>query len=314
MNGKRVLVTGGSGVIGQELIRILDQSGATIRSLDRVEYPKEASVDIESIQTNLVQDSLDPVREFEPDVIFHLAAVFERTDESASFWNDNWRDNTLLTHRLFDVAAEIDALETLVYASSYLVYDSSAYLSPVVPDQPTIIDEEATIEPRNLCGAAKYYAEQELDFLAESNQGLRVVSPRIFRVYGRGSKDVISRWVRQALEGEEITVYNEENRFDFINARDVAEGLFRVAKANDASGPINLGRGQARSISDVLSVITDEIPEAEGKIKNSGVRDLYESSCADVSTLVETTGWRPTRDLNSGVRDVIKYERQRLES
>jgi nucleoside-diphosphate-sugar epimerase len=313
MNGKKVLVVGGSGVIGQELIRFLVDDGAVVRSVDKRTYPDDGVECIESDQLDLATDDLNSIVEFEPEVVFHLAAAFERTDESVSFWTENWQDNTLASHRLIDTLRGMDSLETVVFASSYLVYDSELYLSPIEPDAPTLLTEQSAIDPRNLCGAAKYYAEQELSFFAETEEDVRVVSPRIFRVYGRGSKDVISRWVRAALRNKSISSYNEGNIFDFIHARDVAEGLFRLASADAASGPVNLGRGTPRRISDVLSVLEEEIPGTAEHTTSGGVKDLYETSCADISQLINLTDWRPTLDLEAGIRDVVEYERSRLE-
>lgn len=312
MNGKRVLVTGGSGVIAQKLIRLLVDEGAIVRSVDKRPFPSDRVENVESIQLDLAVDDLAPIESFDPDVVFHLAAAFERTDESASFWNDNWQDNMVASHRLIDVLRELNRLETVIFASSYLVYDSRTYLSSTRPDNPTLVNEQTAIDPRNLCGAAKYYTEEELSFLAETKNDFRAIWPRIFRVYGRGSKDVISRWVRAALRNETINVYNEQNMFDFIHADDVAEGLLRLAQADRVRGSVNLGRGVPCRISKVLKILNEEIPGTTDNIVNEGVGDLYEASCADVSRLVESTGWRPTYDLKSGIQDVIEYERSRV--
>jgi nucleoside-diphosphate-sugar epimerase len=312
MEGKRVLVSGGSGVIGQELIQRLEKEGASVMSIDREPYPEDAP-EVETVQSDLARDELDPIREFQPQIFFHLAAAFERTEESSSFCQENWHDNMRLTHRVLDELRDISTLETIVFASSYLVYDSDTYLSSTTPEQAKLIDEQTQKSPRNLCGAAKYYAEQELEFLADRTDDLRVVSPRIFRVYGRGTHDVISRWVRDALREREITVYNRENRFDYIHAGDVAEGLLRLAKAKQARGPVNLGYGKSRTMAEVLSVILDQMPGIEANLVDKGVQNLYEASCADITRLVKLTDWRPNYDLESGIKDVIKYERGRLE-
>jgi nucleoside-diphosphate-sugar epimerase len=311
MNETNILVTGGSGVIGQELINILLGEEANVLTVDKKRYPDSPSESIQELVLDLEQDNLDAIREFEPEVVFHLAASFERTAESSGFWEDNWRNNTLLTHRIANLINDLSSVRTAVFASSYLVYDADEYLSPIEPNQPTLIDEEQSIQPRNLCGASKYYSEQELDFISDGNPDLRVVSPRIFRVYGQGSKDVISRWVRAAVNKEQITVYNNQNLFDFIYARDVAEGLFRLAKTEDAAGAINLGTGRPKRVADVLSIIEQYIPGTEELIVDKGVTDLYETSCADISKLLNITGWRPSHKLEAGIKEIIKYEQNR---
>ena len=62
------------------------------------------------------------------------------------------------------------------------------------------------------------------------------VSARIFRVYGRGSRDVVSRWIRSLTQAPDLplTVFRKEGRFDYVYAGDVAEGLLRLG-ASDAT-------------------------------------------------------------------------------
>lgn len=309
MNEVNILVTGGSGVIGQELIDILLREGANVLTVDREPYPDSPSDSLQEAVLDIEQDDLESIREFQPEIVFHLAASFERTAESSDFWENNWTDNTLSTHNIANLIDDLSSVRTVVFASSYLVYNADKYLSPIEPNQPTLIDEEQSIQPRNLCGASKYYSEQELDFISDANPELRVVSPRIFRVYGQGSKDVISRWVRAAVNKDPITVYNSKNIFDFIYARDVAEGLFRLAKTEDATGAINLGTGRPKRVAGVLSIIEQYVPRTEELVVDKGATDLYETSCADISKLVNITGWRPNHKLEEGIKQIIEYER-----
>jgi nucleoside-diphosphate-sugar epimerase len=311
MDGVNVLVTGGSGVIGQELTDLLVKEGANILTVDKNPHPDNNLESVQQEVVNLDQDDLDFIHEFEPEIIFHLAAVFERTTESSGFWEDNWQDNTLLTHRIIDLIDELSSVRVATFSSSYLVYNPEKYLSPVKPNQPTLIEEQSSVQPRNLCGASKYYSEQELEFISSNNPELRVVFPRIFRVYGQGSKDVISRWVRSAINGEQITLYNRSNIFDFIYSRDVAEGLLRLAKNEDATGAINLGSGRPRKVADILSIIEKYVSGTEELIVDKGVTNLYETSCADISKLVNLTGWRPNHELESGIKQVVDYESER---
>ncbi len=309
IEGKRVIVTGGAGVIGCELLKLLGEKGATVLSVDRCPLPKRNWQGVRQVQKDLATDNMDELREFQPQIIFHLAAAFERSEESAKFWDTNWHDNILLSHRIIDLATEIPDLAVFVFASSYLVYSSSLYLSPSLRDDAVRLKEEDPIAPRNLCGAAKYYTERESEFVKEVlNPSLRAIYARIFRVYGCGSKDVISRWIRAGLRQERIEVFGRENRFDYIFAGDVAEGLMKLAEANNARGPVNLGTGTSRKIDDVIRIIQREIPH----IQIDGVEKKnmeFEASSADISLLGHITGWHPPTSLEDGIKRVIDFER-----
>jgi carbamoyl-phosphate synthase large subunit len=140
---------------------------------------------------------------------------------------------------------------------------------------------------------------------------LRSVFARIYRVYGRGSRDVISRWVRAALRGEELRVYNPENRFDYIFAGDVAEGLLRLGLAPEARGVVNLGSGNARCVREVTETLQKLLPDSQSKVLHSGSTAPFEASCADLARLRQLLRWRPGITLESGMRLICDYERQR---
>lgn len=310
IQGKRVLVTGGAGVIGRELLTWLRSKSALILSVDRYPLPDGDWPGVRHFVKDLAQADVDELRTFRPDIVFHLAATFERSKESPEFWLANWRDNVLLSHRVVEFVNDTPSVDTFVFCSSYLVYSPALYLSSAPGNGPVFLSETNRVEPRNLCGVAKYYTEREVDFLKHSlSRRLRTVHARIFRVYGCGSRDVISRWLRAAASDATIEVYNPENRFDFIFAGDVAEGLVRLAEAPGAGGAVNLGCGEARSIAEVLQRLRDFYSRP---LKVVEVRrdEPFESSCADVTKLRELTGWVPPTDLAAGMQLVAEFERR----
>ena len=305
-----MVVTGGAGVIGRELIVLLSEEGANILSIDREPLMMPEQTSVSHIQRDLATDNLDELVKFQPQIILHLAATFERSVESPEFWETNWHDNILASHRVASLVNKMNDLDVFVFASSYLVYSTSLYLTPSLLDKVVYLREGDFKAPRNLCGAAKFYTEKEIDFTKEFwGSSLRTIHARIYRVYGCGSKDVISRWIRAALSGEENQVYNRQNRFDFIFARDVAEGLLRMVQSKKAEGPINLGSGVSRSIQGVLDIICKYVPGLQPRIKEiKDINQPFEASCADLTRLKEVTGWTPPTSLEEGIRTVLEFE------
>jgi len=311
VKGKRVIVTGGAGVIGRELLKLLADKNANVLSVDREPLPIREPSGIRHIKRDLASDDLDELIEFQPQFIFHLAATFERSAESPEFWEANWHDNVIASHRTISLINAMKDLEIFIFASSYLVYSPSLYLRPSPVADIPCLKEESLKAPRNLCGAAKLYTEKEIDFAREyCRPSLRAVNARIYRVYGHGSKDIISRWIRAALSGEDINVYNRQNRFDYIFAFDVAQGLLTIAQSSKVEGVINLGSGVSRSIQEVLDILCGLFPGLEKRIKD--MRDIeqpFEASCADLAKLKELTGWAPPTSLEEGIRAVLEFEK-----
>ncbi|MDA8171767.1 MAG: NAD(P)-dependent oxidoreductase [Nitrospiraceae bacterium] len=307
LEGKRVLVTGGSGVIGRELLQRLASKGARVLSADRLPLPF-AIEGAASLQMDLADHNLKELADFDPQIIFHLAAAFERSEETPDFWPVNWHDNILLSHRMVELASKLPNLESFIFASSYLVYAPDLYLSSEY-GQIRLLKESDPKAPRNLCGAAKFYTESELQFLKTYlKPSVRVVNARIYRVYGRGSKDVISRWVRAALSGWKIELYNKQNKFDYIFAGEVAEGLVNLCESQKAEGAVNLASGRARAVEEVISIINRVLPGNKFEVLDTGSRQRFESSCADLSRLVEFTGWKPAVHLETGIKLIADYE------
>jgi len=306
---ERYLVTGGAGVIGGELLELLSARGAKVLSVDRLALPAPAPPGVEHLRADLAIADLAPVVAFRPDRILHLAATFERSVESAEFWDQNWADNVVATHRLVELTAGLSGLQAFVFASSYLVYRTSQYLFDAPAADGVALVETAAISPRNLCGAAKLYAEGELDFARTAMDArFRTVSARIFRVYGRRSRDVVSRWVRAALDGTPIDVYHPENRFDYVFSRDVADGLLRMALSDRASGPINLATGRSRTVGEMRELV-ESATGCHLEARELVADEPYEASQADTTRLGELLGWVPGTDLADGIGAVVAHER-----
>jgi nucleoside-diphosphate-sugar epimerase len=308
LSGERVLVTGGAGVIADELLELLGRTNAGVLSVDRLPLARPLPPSTEHVVADLADVDFGDLRDFDPTVILHLAATFERSVESAEFWEQNWSDNVVVTHRLAELAASSGRVRSFVFASSYLVYGTSRYLFPEPKAEAVALTEEAPVGPRNLCGAAKYYGEAELAFARDVLGGRsRTVAARIFRVYGRGSRDVVSRWVRAAIRKEPIEVYQPENRFDYVFSGDVAEGLLRMAIEPRATGILNLGSGQDRSVAEVIGVIEAATGHSFER-RAVRVDGPYEASRADLTTLHDRLGWSPTTSLEDGVRRLVEHE------
>jgi nucleoside-diphosphate-sugar epimerase len=306
---KKIIVTGGAGVIGRSLIEKLTEKGAIVKCIDIAPRPDNFSELVEYSQRDLSQ--LNPIEftGFDPDIVFHLAATFERTEEDADFWEFNFTNNVVLSHKVIDALKFCKNLKKFVFASSYLIYDPKTYLSEN-PVDPVKISELSKIDTRNICGAAKYYTEKELEFMDNFEKyPFSKVSARIFRVYGRGSRDFVSRSVRSAINKEPIKLFLKENSFDYIFADDVAEGLIRLAEADVKKEIVNLGTGKARKIEEVISILKNHFPDL--KIEEEKKQDVFEESSADNKKLKDITGWLPEISLEEGIKELIKYETER---
>jgi carbamoyl-phosphate synthase large subunit len=248
---------------------------------------------------------------FAPEVFIHLAATFERSAESYGFWEENFQHNVRLSHHLMTVLKDLPSLRRVVFASSYLIYDPALYTFAEVPAQPRSLREDDPILPRNLTGMAKLAHEIELRFIQDFRAAqYSTVSARIYRGYGRNSRDIISRWVRMLLAGQEITVYGAESFFDYLYAADTADGLLHLAAAGSVTGIINLGTGQARRVADVVAVLKANFPALKARYVASDIP--FEASQADTSAWQQVIDWLPPTTLEEAIPEIIAFEKARL--
>ena len=311
---KRVLVSGGAGVIGSALVALLAAQGAEVYVGDLKPRPVGLPRGVTYRQGDLNEITKAELDGFAPEIFFHLAATFERSTESYDFWGENKRHNVQLSNHLMTLLKDSPSLRRVVFASSYLIYDPALYSYPSAPDSVRPLRETDPVRPRNICGAAKFLHEMELRFLGDF-QGDRTrfttASARIFRVYGRNSRDVISRWIRSLLQGQPIELYRPEGLFDFIFADDVAEGLLRLA-GTGATGVYNLGSGRARRVAELVDVLRVHFPEMQVRIGTTEIP--FEASAAEMSHFIAATGWAPPTTLEEGVARLVEHERTRFAS
>ncbi len=307
LSGRRVFVSGGAGVIGRELVALLHQQGARVWVGDLAPRPESFPKAVAYRRGDLNHITAAELQPFAPEFYFHLAASFERSVETPGFWNEGHHNNIALSHHLIDCMREVPELERVVFASSYLVYDAAQYTNDDAGHEPVYLREDDPIRPRNLCGSAKHHHELELEFLeADPDTCFRSVSARIYRSYGLGSRDVISRWVRAALAGEGLEVFREEGCFDYVFARDVAKGLIALA-TSDAGGVVNLATGTPRSVGDVVAILESYFPELVVRRVESDI--AYEAAAADTARLRAVAGYVPSTPLEAGIAEIIAHER-----
>jgi len=310
---KKFFVSGGAGVIGLELVPILLKQGHQVIVGDLKNRPLSFPKEVIYIQGDLNDLNKHDLENFAPEIFIHLAATFERSTESYEFWKENFKHNVLLSHHLMSLMKEQKTLERVVFASSYLIYDPNLYQFNEPSINATYLNEDCQVQPRNLTGMAKFSHEMELNFLEKfkSNQ-FSSVCVRIFRGYGLNSRCVISRWVRSLLNEEEIQIFRPEGLFDYIFARDTAEGLVKIAFCDSLSGIVNLGTGRPRKVKDVIDILRLYFPNMKYKEVESDI--LYEASAADMTKLKEHINWSPVLDLENTIPEIIEHEKISISS
>ena len=155
MKNKRIFVSGGAGVIGRCLVPMLADLGAKLLVGDLEEMPEEFPTNILYRQGDLNDITQEDMDIFDPEIFIHLAATFERSEETYGHWEENFHHNIKLSHHLISILRNCPNLKRVVNASSYLIYDKSLYQFTSPQDKPCKLKESDPINPRNLTGLSK---------------------------------------------------------------------------------------------------------------------------------------------------------------
>ena len=293
----RVIVTGGAGFIGSNLVDALITDGYEVHVIDNLSNGKR-----EQVHSNANLHVVD-VCDFDKlssiftsfdgavDYVIHLAALprvqfsIERPIESHNV-NVNGTLNVLL-------AARDTRVKKVVYAAS-----SSAY-----GDQDTLpLHEEMEARPKSPYGLQKYIGELECKIFS-SVYNLPTVSLRFFNVYGPKFNPygpyalVIGKFLEQHKKGEPLTITGDgEQTRDFTNVKDVVRAIKLALESTRVGSGEVINIGAVRNVS--INTLADLIG---GPREYLPARLEPKHTLADIRRAKDLLGWSPQVSIEEGI-------------
>lgn len=310
MNGKRVLVTGGSGFIGSHLVHRLLADGAkvavTVRygNVMKSERLRDCWDDIQVIEADLRnRGALEAgLREFPPEVVFHLAA-YNHVGQSFVQVEECFDVNAKGTANLLDVCP---GTERFIYMSTSEVYGHQTEV-PFV--------ETMCPEPISPYAITKYAGELYCHMKQRIGGGTSVVMLRPFNTFGpyQSAKAVIPELIVNCLRGETIHTTRGEQTREFNYVDNIIDGLvLAAAHPGQVEGVMNLAGGEEIAIRDLVNKIA-ELTNTRSKIEIGALpyrpTEIWRMY-ADSSRARETIGWEPRVRLEEGLAKTIAWFRE----
>jgi UDP-glucose 4-epimerase len=315
------LITGGAGFIGSHLTDALIAGGHRVLAIDNLSTGRVDNIKHlldnphyhfarTDINDRVVMDRMAS----QADVIVHLAAavgvqlVVEHPVHTI-------KNNVMGTEAVLDSALRYGC-RTLV-ASTSEVYGKGSKI-PFSEDDDVLLG--STSKSRWGYAASKmvdeflalaYHREYDLDVL--TIRLFNTVGPRQTGRYGM----VIPRFVRQALQGETITVYGDGSQSRcFCAVQDVVQGITKLAKSTAISAQVfNLGSTEEVTIGQLaerVKALTSSSSEIKlipyEKAYAPGFEDM-QRRVPDLTRISGAVGWQPQRSLDDILSDVITYEK-----
>jgi len=305
---KRVLVTGGTGMIGRHLVELLLGAGAKVRIVS-LDDPSLASSGTEFLQLDLTEfrNCMKACKDI--DIVFHLAGIKGSPkmarEKPASFFVPTILFNTNMME-----AARRSNVEWFLYTSTIGVYAPAEifYEDDVWKTFPSENDKFA--------GWAKRMGELQAEAYKIEYGWNRVSIVRPANVYGPydnfdpQNAMVIPSLISRALNGEDpFIVWGDGSQIrDFIHAKDVARGMMLVV-AKKETRPINLGSGRGHSIKEVVDIIVDNLEHKPKVIWDTSKPAGDKIRLMDISR-ARSIGFTPIISLEEGIKNTMEWYRK----
>jgi nucleoside-diphosphate-sugar epimerase len=174
---------------------------------------------------------------------------------------------------------------------------------------PQCVDETHPIVPVNLYGSMKATAERIVTaYLHSSNTAYTIIGPSA--VYGPRNLNgsVVQAFIEDASKGTPLSVKGEE-RIDFTYVEDLVRGIALAIEKPAARDEIfNMTAGQARSLDDLSQVLSQHFPGAQ-ICKILAEQGRPRRGALNVAKAKELLGYSPSRDLERGVLEYVRWYR-----
>lgn len=285
----KILVVGGTGFLGSQIVQRLSEDGHQMRSLSR----RQSLLDVEQWIGDVDQpDSYkDLISDWKPEVIIQAAWVTDQLSYRDSALNRTYARNTLnLAKHCFQSEAH-----------HFVALGTSAEYGR--PSQPCNASTTPSV-PLDSYGAEKLWTLEEMKKIA-LNYETRFSWARIFQPYGQKQDPnrLIPAAAKKFRAGKKFTTQSSENVLDWITSRDVAGAVSYIIK-HDLPEVLDIGTSLGTSVGQVLNEVAQQCGVDDSYVEKTVTEDPLEEPLVlvvDRNSPLLAHGWKPKDDLVSGL-------------
>lgn len=304
---EKVIVTGGAGFIGSQLVDKLIERGNRVIIVDDMSTGDPRFVNKEARLEKL--DVWFDHKKFKklimkekPSVIFHLAG---QKDVAASV-DDPVKDAQINIVGTLNVLTSINEAGggRVVFASTAAVYSPTARLP---------VNEKSSTAAVSPYGISKRAAEKYLWMYSNVAEKVAAISLRMSNAYGPRQSEKAANattiFMQRMMDGQSPTIFGSgEQTRDFIYVDDIVEAMIRAANVAWC-GEMNIGTGEEVSINQLVDIIGREVGmDAESEYLDAKEGELMQSRL-DVSLAREVMGWSPQVSIEEGIKRTVAWNR-----
>jgi len=323
LSGCKVLVVGGAGFVGSNLVhQILQQDVKQIIVVDNLLSSDVTNIPadprVEFVFGSITDDRILHNLPEDLDYAFHLACFHGNQSSIADPFADH-DNNTYTSLKLFDRLKDIKHLKKVVYAAAACAVAEKTYDAPTATteDQPVTLYHDSPYSISKIIGElyGNYYFQQhKLPFVKARFSN--VFGPR--EILGAGQwrgtvhtvwRNVTPTFIWRSLNGEALPLDNGGNASrDFIFVEDMARGLMACALKGEVGGVYNLATGRETSILELATLI-NEFTGNKTPLDLRSARDWDRSGKRFASTekSERELGFKAQVDVREGIRRTVEW-------
>ena len=301
----KVLVAGGTGLVGIPLVKLLIKLGAKVR-IASLDDPSRSHPQAEFLQLDLIDydNCLNACQGV--NYVFNLLCAKGSPGMVKRFPATMMRPMVKFNINLIDAAIQTK-VNGFLYTSSVGVY----YPAAILNEDDT---EKNPPPPNDFAGRAKLYGEWYATAIAiEHNLKVTIVRPS--NIYGpydnfdSVNATVIPSLIKRAVSGENpFVVWGDGSQIrDFIFSEDVARGM--ILTAEKAKEPVNLGSGKGVSIKELVNIIVSNINPRPEIVFDTSKPTGDKIRLMDI-TRARSIGFKPIVTLEKGIKETINWYKE----
>lgn len=306
----RILITGGCGFVGANLVNRLLQDGHQIIVIDDLSSSDEKNFEnkVIFVKGSIEDDKLlDECFSYKPEYLVHLAALFANQN-SVDHPIKDLAVNGFGTIKILDWAKK-KGVKKVLYSSSSCVYGNKSMM----------IESDNDLHPDTPYAITKLLGENYTKFWATYHK-LDVVSLRLFNVYGPGDlpgiyRSVVPNFIKLALQGKSLTITGTGNETrDFCYIDDTINGICKVLFNKTTPGDIfNIATGKKTTILEIANII-NKYCNNKSEIIFDNLRDwdIVLHRQANIDKISSQFGFTPTTEIDSGIKKTCDWLKQNI--
>lgn len=304
----KILVTGGAGFIGSNLVDVLIEKDHEVFVVDNLSTGNRENINERAkfFEADITDaDKLDKIfGEAKPEVIFHLAAqasvIVSAKDPAFDI-----KTNVIGTVNLLVLAKKYGVKKFIFSSTGGAIYGDKA---------PRPTPESAEANPVSPYGMDKFAAEKFIKYFSSDN--LQTIILRYSNVFGprqnpHGEAGIVAIFTGSMIQDERLEVFGDGiHTRDFVYVRDVVAANI-IAMESDVNDTFNVGTGHETSVNKIVEML-QELSESKSEIVHIGYKAKeQENSSLDASKIKENLGWEPHVSLKDGLQKTIDWFKEK---